>query len=468
MIIIHIMTQNTDQNQPGTVKIKPKLGLIQRFWWTIPAAAVVVGIAVALYLLNSNPTKNQVDFSQHGSLTGTMGEKGTPTEANGKGGNAQTQGSGEAQNSALPTCPADLSGMLTVSMVDPASLAALVPLGNDAPPGHTFPVDHVYFTSFYQTEDLIPQTAFYAPGNGIITAITDVTNYGQNHSVLAESLLVDIGLCKGVLIKLGGLTSLTNEVKTAMMSNQGSCVDGPAKHTGETSITQCYYQMNYPVKAGDQIGSTGKGGFPEVWAYDYRMTPDPRIQWARYGYGDYGYAFCLFDMYSGSLKNTLDAKFGSYNKADKSGSTMTFTPRTVAPVCGLVDQYDWGTVQGDWFAPGADPSKDNGPEFSGKALALEHSNFDPTYARIVVAGTVLNTADAIEFKPTHSGLINREFSEVTTDGKTYCYDVTGHSNYGSTGKLLMQLVDDNHLKVEHKDGSCESSESFGNPVIYDR
>lgn len=45
-----------------------------------------------------------------------------------------------------PACPADLSGILTYQLMDPKYIGGMIPLGNVSPPGHTSPVDHIYFS----------------------------------------------------------------------------------------------------------------------------------------------------------------------------------------------------------------------------------------------------------------------------------------------------------------------------------
>ena len=57
---------------------------------------------------------------------------------------------GTVQDS-LPACPSDHAGMLTAPIMDLNHVAALVPLGNAAPPLHVFPVDHTYFNAYPQT-----------------------------------------------------------------------------------------------------------------------------------------------------------------------------------------------------------------------------------------------------------------------------------------------------------------------------
>jgi len=84
------------------------------------------------------------------------------------------------------------------------------------------------------------------------------------------------------------------------------------------------------------------------------------------------------------------------------------------------------------------------------------------------------------FTPAHSGTTDREFSEITADGKIYCYqgsqegfsgsnvDKNGNPIENRTPKYLLQLIDDTHIKVESQIGACSANEKFSNPVIYER
>lgn len=366
----------------------------------------------------------------------------------------------------IPYCPSDLTGLLTASYVDVNEIAALTPLGNSGPPGHTFPVDHVYYTSFYLHGE-IPKIEMYNPGDGIVTLVNAVTNYGQNNEIIGSSYAVTIALCKGVTVVAGGYTELLPEFINEVEKVQPDCKTGPAKHEGETAVKQCYYETRIPVEAGDQIGYTGGEDFPEVWAYDYRITPDPDVDWGRYGYYDYPFAFCMFDMYDGELKTQLFNKFGLYESGGDKLSKARFTPRTIEPICGVVNQDVKGTAQGDWFAEGASDGSEGtiGAEFSGQAISLIHSNFDPTQGRFSIGGTI-SDAMVVDFTPRNSGTINREFKEVTADGRIYCYPF---ENWATSGKILIQLIDDHNLKIEvQEDSTCGTQEIFINPYNFDR
>jgi len=103
----------------------------------------------------------------------------------------------------------------------------------------------------------------------------------------------------------------------------------------------------------------------------------------------------------------------------------------------------------------------------GKGLAFIHDNFDPTIANLSVGGTIINPG-VIQFKPNHTGLINREFSEVKADGDIYCYNSPGTWWQKDIGKILVQLVNNETVKVEYQKGTRDSSKKFITPTTYNR
>jgi len=384
----------------------------------------------------------------------------------------------------LPDCPADLSGLLTSPIIPVDSLQNLTPLGNSNPPGHTFPVDHVYFNHNIKTS---PATSVYVPGNGRLIKIQDETGYDASGIVMRHAYLVEIALCKGVAIQLSANADLSPEFSRILQNTSGQkCKEVGGKHDNEKTIKQCSYEISVAVNAGDLMLTTTPGDFPEVWAFNYNTTPRSDVDWKRYDYSDYPYAFCLFDLYQGELKDQYYSKFGlsiihkeaEKEKAFGQGKQVQvdqFVPRTIKPICGEINQNRVGTVQGDWFGASYDPSLEKTSEYNGTDLALIHSNFNPTYGRLTVGGNIISSAGVFEFIPNHTGTYNREFSEVTAGGSVYCYD--GKSNSGDMveavwtnydKKFLLQLTDNCHLKIEAQDGTCGLHEKFVNPITYDR
>ena len=76
-----------------------------------------------------------------------------------------------------PTDPTNVSaGSLSfrASLIDPALIQLITPLGNINPGGHSLPTDHIYFQVADPTKGESPvarRTAFFAPGDGIITDV---------------------------------------------------------------------------------------------------------------------------------------------------------------------------------------------------------------------------------------------------------------------------------------------------------
>ena len=379
----------------------------------------------------------------------------------------------------FPDCPSDLAGLLTSPIIDMDSLVVLTPLGNSAPPGHTFPVDHIYFNDGIHDS---PPTGLYAPGSGTITQIIEEQGFDNSGNVMRSSVAIDIVLCKGVMITLGSEAVLTPEIREAInQAGPGQCKDSAGKHENENSIHTCSYRFHYSVTAGTKLGdiSQGNNPNPEVWAFNYNATRRTDVDWTRYSNEKFTYTFCLFDLYSGDLKSEYYSKFGTYIDpamaiaAYKKGGKPVppdlvtgFIPRTGEPICGSINQNVSGTVQGDWF--GAEYEKTF--SINSKDLALIHSNSDPTIGRFSIGGNFVPSPGIDEFIPLHSGTYNREFSEVTADGNVYCYDGTNSTliwQHQGT-KILVQLMDAHHLKIESQSGTCGPNEKFVNPFDYDR
>src|SRR5258708_35008925 len=91
--------------------------------------------------------------------------------------------------------------------------------------------------------------------------------------------------------------------------------------------------------------------------------------------------------------------------------------RVTPPICGQYNQDVAGTARGFWFFPGA-PNVPEDPH-----LALVFNNDYAPWESISIGTSLPNQVPAFfTFVPVHSGLVDREFSEVTADGSIYCYD----------------------------------------------
>ena len=105
-------------------------------------------------------------------------------------------------------------------------------------------------------------------------------------------------------------------------------------------------------------------------------------------------------------------------------------------------------------------------------MFLGYDNSDPNLSVISVGG-VFTEPLRWKFYPQDSGFLNTKFEEVTVDGNIYCYDdrindFHGVANKGPIGRILLQLVNENELKIEFQDGDCITNSNFQNPTVYNR
>jgi len=364
--------------------------------------------------------------------------------------------------SRYPKCPSSLAGILTAPLIDLKSISSITPLGNLNPPGHTSPVDHNYFSS--TSDDPVP---VYAPADGWITDLVVVLAKDQKTGKYIDRwITMDIEICQGLKLTFANLTEASSNLKNNWPKNDNGCKYDIKKSGHDFTEGQCYFHSNIKVNAGDLLGYTqnetknGFKSFPfEIWAANYNQPPPGNIDWSFYDDDRYAHIMCTFDLYSGSLKKRFYDKLGGI---DQKTMGLTFIPRTIEPLCGTVNQNIAGTIQGMWFGEGWKSRKDKNNPDDSRQFSFLHWNIDPTYAEIGNAGEISNgNPDQITFLPKHSGTIDREPSEVRADGKVYCY------NFRS-GKILTELVDDRHLKLEYQSGSCEMLETFTKFYNYER
>ncbi len=350
-----------------------------------------------------------------------------------------------------PVCPKNLSGVLTAPLMEPRYISELTPLGNINPPGHTSPVDHIYFAT-----EFTGRIPLLAPADARITNLTEILKADSSGKYLPTGYVVRYVVCDGLVLDFASYTNLIKPLQEELAKQKPDCKYGIVKpgHTGGPE-GQCYYNINYKVKSGENIGwvqavENGDGlDLPfEIWAANYNKPARSDVNWSFYNDDRYAHSMCTFDLYSGDLKKAFFAKF----------------PRTIEPVCGQVNQDLVGTIQGMWYAG---RSGENNLEFQGKGLAFLHNNFDPTQGEISIGGQITKQAGVVMFTPMHSGRINREPSEVKSDGKIYCYN-TDQGGTGVGGKVLVQLLDKHHMRVEHLAGACESVETFKRAFDYQR
>jgi hypothetical protein len=332
--------------------------------------------------------------------------------------------------------------------INTSAFYQIVPLGNLNVPDHAIPTDHVYF-AYNQPGDTTP---LRAPGKIVVTSITysGETKDGITHNDYA----VNFFACKGVVFDFAHIGQLNGALGQAV---NGDNWDAPCqKHSpaaGEET-SYCTKTADIVLQAGDIIGiagGPGKGAF-DFGAHDASYQTKDLVTPSLYT-GAYPNSVCALDYFDSASKAQL----------------YTLLKRTQAPLCGQVGNDKANTAQGAWFA-----TKDSQQAMSdwNTQLGLVPNNLNPDMVSLAVAGTV-GQPSLFQFKPVHSGTINRIPSEVTASATVYCFqnEMQPKNSFltsQGSGKFLMQLIDNKTLKVEHKDGSCSASEAFISPTTYYR
>ena len=340
--------------------------------------------------------------------------------------------------SQLPNCN---NQIFTVSPVDLNVIDNIPPLGDINLGGHILPSDH---QGVRIREDIPDNTLpFIAPGEMYIYAIS------SGNPNFEPEYTMKFALCKDVFGIFGHLKTLSNEIK--LLFDDIPCNEQFGPSGG------CYKNLSliHKVDAGTLLGELGRdlgSSDPAIYfdfgTYDY-SKPLPYVNPKRYSHPDEKglqrgrvlYIICPIDLYEGEIKNQL------YDKIQ----------RTVNPQCGEVMQDVAGTLQGNWFY-GDDATYGSKNEL---LLGFLHDSNDPSEALISIGGTFTEVG-LWKFTAKSSGLINREFSQVTLDGNIYCYD------QDQPGRILVELLSETELQIEHQSGSCSGTFAFSDPTIYKR
>lgn len=316
--------------------------------------------------------------------------------------------------------------MLTVSPIDIASIRDLTPLGNLNPPAHTLPTDHLYFyAQFTGTREQIPVRS---PGDVVVSEVGRRTRLTGAPSVTEYSMV--FFPCADLNLYFGNVV-LTTELE-ALIGPFAQCQQSSA---GGNTFESCTKRVNIKLTAGILIGSMGgdNGNTIDFGGYDRRVPQLAFINPARsYGYGtEFGHnrSICPIDYFVPSVVSSLRPKFGNDRLR-----------RTMEPLCGTIMQDVPNTAQGRWFF--------NESMQDDQHLALAHDNVDPRIAVISVGTSIPSLPTRYwGFTPAATGRVNADFSRVTADGQSYCYQTF----VGATSPIrhvLIQLISATRVRIE--------------------
>jgi hypothetical protein len=332
----------------------------------------------------------------------------------------------------------------------------ILPLGNLNPPDHTIPTDHIYYM-LPREGDVTRQVEVRAPGDVVILQIDSTARLkGEEERFVDYSL--SFSPCRDRLLKFGHLTTISDDLLDApYQSPDASCNE---YGVGDVTYRHCSTGVRIEVDAGTVVGTAGGiadgSAALDLWAFDLAADSFAWANPQRYP-SDEGmmlHVVCPLDLFTADARNAQAVRLGGH-----SGE-----PRTLKPRCGEVNQDQLGTAQGNWFT-GTETTM-LGPW--DHHLALVHDNVDPSIGAFSIGG-ILSDAAVWHFTPAADGNINRDFPDVEAGGGIYCFEGL-RSGHGLTlnGRILIQLVDETELLIEHQPGTCRDPLVFTTPVAYQR
>ena len=333
----------------------------------------------------------------------------------------------------LPSC-GNNQVLFTHSPVDIEYITSITPLGNLNPPGHTFPVKHMYINlknidSPTDAEEETPIRTLYAPGDIWIQQISSTEYLDRGE----YDYSIDFSPCAEFSAYFIHVTSLSEKLEEAFSNGEGDCwEEDPAGQR----MRSCNRRVHIKLEAGEEIGTVGGDKFNfDLGASDMRVEPSKAARYDRRFEG-IGYVICPLDYFSSDIKEALYAKLGDSSSGGQK--------RTIEPICGTPHQEFSGTAQGVWYLEDSTQL-----DREDQHIALVHDNIDPKIP-VFSIGTSLEKfgieSRTYEFEPESTGLVDRDFADVKADGNIYCYEFNESSGDG-VFQVLLQMVTDEELKI---------------------
>lgn len=337
------------------------------------------------------------------------------------------------------------------------SFTTIDPIGLLSPTAHTFPAPHLYFRikreggSF---ESPVTKVPLYAPADVTITKINLIQ--ATNRPEFANDAAIHFALCSEFKAYFDHVIDLAPKLQEAYdKASTDRCDEYTLTYkTGPVNWKKCDKNVNLKVSNGELIGYAGGGSAQAVLdfaAFDARIEPHPYASSKRVFRPELAYNVCPLDYFSPILSSQYKSRLGGYGYSQSSNVIV------VSPTCGKVIQDVPGTAKGNWFAPDIDTTR-SGHEPPHLALVQGHieqnlqafSNGDSTKNSELDFGIYY-------FSPQDSGFVNRDFAQVTADGKVYCYDTKNNYKNDEPTTIIIQLTDSETLRIEGKEAiNCGS------------
>lgn len=346
----------------------------------------------------------------------------------------------------------------THSPMDVESIYYIAPLGNSNPfGGHIFPTVHTYIYFAEYGEESYPTHNVYAPGDMDIYHLQVMEYVVQETQAEEVDYSINFELCDGYSGYLKHIKSLEPGLTSLIDSTEPDNCNSYS--TGGWDVTLCEYSVSYFKEGGDLLGTVGGVGQTQS-SFDLGVMNDTvQLSFINQTFypDNFYHMVCPYDLYEGALKESLESKLGYYNDG------YVFTPRTIEPICGDIEQDEAGTLRGNWVHPNYNTNF----ESEDYHIAFYDWNYDPVYKVVSIgreSGVFDNTAYSSRFIPNTdiNSRINRDYVDVVVDGMVYCYDNSGVDGIDGVDnqdmRLLVTLYNQNTLYIaaDLNETSCAS------------
>ena len=296
-----------------------------------------------------------------------------------------------------------------------------------------------------------------APASGSVVKLANFTSDSTGSTF--TDWQIEISTCTNGTIRFGHVSTISDDLLALTTGPAESC--NTYGYTGymHTSCVWMGQMVDLAVSAGDFLGTAAGLDTPntqlDFWAYDWGGDLAPAIDQSAQPESILR-ARCGLDWFTDDLRTDLYGLTMESNGIDADEATG----------CGKIFQDVAGTAKGFWYAT---------VPIDGlwlDHLALVDTNTRSDHQAISIAALVADPGYWF-FQKASSGTTNLDFAQVLAGSGIHCYDAFTTDSNGpvqdsGTDHFLIEVVDDDTLRIEHKSGNCGGGEAFTSPHTYSR
>ncbi|MCH8818091.1 MAG: hypothetical protein IIC92_10235 [Chloroflexi bacterium] len=332
--------------------------------------------------------------------------------------------------------------------MDLENVTNINPLGNLAPPGHTFPTSHMYFgiesvpgevdEGPFGDGQTFPPNPVYAVADSQLVSISvsTVTTSLSGQELSYVEYGFDLAVCEGLRVRYGHVGPVSNRILASIANLPGFNCN--AYSTGAFAVDGCTYAPGLDLAAGEQLGfNSGRSAALDIGAYDITRRSNDFLHPELYGEEATG-SVCVLDLYPDDQRSAMLQLLGDSNGL-----------RTADPICGVLYYTVPGTLQGNWFNEIRSFTQED------LNIAFVYDEVLPDVPVISIGFVPGIQSAALRFDPQDEGRINRSFVDVEAGAGVFCYQ-DFRDDFGNPGPdtlLFVEVPEDGRLLVRAEDGA---------------